>query len=121
MSGNKKKNKQEGIGAFLQRVTQTKTNKNAREQIQKMLQLSAGQQVALQRMGIISVIVVPGGVFHYTISPALLKDRVGINSIERALTSVLNALGDIRNDVIEQEVKQRVEKINKQEDSNGKD
>lgn len=111
--------KKESATAFLKRVTGLEDGAEAQQVVEKALQMGQNQQVALQNMGTITIIVVPGGAFGWHLSDNL-NNRVALDSVDKALNDVQEEVIDMRRQLTEEELRATAEKIVKQqEESDG--
>jgi len=112
-------NKRESAAAFLRRVTRLKKDSDAREWVEDRLQKAHLQQVAMENMGTITIIVVPGGAFGWHLS-ANLMSRVALDSVDKALNDVHDDVISMRRRLTEEELRETAEQIVKQqEESDG--
>ena len=111
--------KKESAAAFLKRVTGLENNVEAQQAVEKALQMGQSQQVALQNMGTLTLIIVPGGAFGWHLSDNL-NNRVALDSVDKALNDVQEELIGMRRQLTDEELRVTAEKIVKQqEESDG--
>ena len=109
----------ESAAAFLKRITGLTKDEEARDWLEEKLKKSHMQQVALQNMGTVTIIVVPGGAFGWHLSDNL-NTRVALDSVDKALNDVQEEVINMRRQLTEQELRLTAEKIVKQqEESDG--
>lgn len=109
----------ESAAAFLKRITGLDKDEEAREWLEERLSRAQMQQLALQHMGTLTIIVVPGGAFGWHLSDNL-NNRVALDSVDKALNDVQEEIIGMRRQLTEQELRLTAEKIVKQqEESDG--
>ena len=117
------KTRPETAASFLKRLSGKEKDREAKEWVEKTLQLARSQQLALSVLGTISITVVPGGAFHYVFSPHLITNRETLDWVDQALSDTQKYVREIRKQVMERDLNQAEEKAvtDAQEETNGKD
>jgi len=111
--------KKESATAFLKRVSGIEDSVEAQELVEKSLQMGLKQQQALQNMGTLTVIIVPGGAFGWHLSDNL-NNRVALDSVGKALNDVQDEVIMMRRQLTEEELLETAEKtVKQQEEANG--
>jgi len=115
-----KKSGKESSAAFLKRVTGAKTEADAQKLVEEELIRSVQQRRAIEALGTITIVVIPGGALAHYFSPHLLMHRNSLDAVDTALSEVREYVNSVRNSVIEAEIEQKTKEILKQqEESNG--
>jgi hypothetical protein len=116
----RKKKQRESAAAFLRRISNKEVDTEAREWFEGMLAVIQRQTIALQTMGTVTILVVPGGAFANYVSPHLLASRGALNSVEQALDDVRKEIHLIRDKLIDKEIEEKTKGIVKeQEETDG--
>ena len=117
------KTRPETAASFLKRLSGKEKDREAKEWVEKTLQLARSQQLALSVLGTISITVVPGGAFHYVFSPHLITNRETLDWVDQALSDTQKYVREIRKQIIERDLNQVKEKVvtDAQEETNGED
>ena len=117
------KTRPETAASFLKRLSGKEKDREAKEWVEKTLQLARSQQLALSVLGTISITVVPGGAFHYAFSPHLITNRETLDWVDQALSDTQKYVREIRKQIIERDLNQVKEKVvtDAQEETNGED
>ena len=117
------KTRPETAASFLKRLSGKEKDREAKEWVEKTLQLAHSQQLALSVLGTISITVVPGGAFHYAFSPHLITNRETLDWVDQALSDTQKYVREIRKQIIERDLNQVKEKVvtDAQEETNGED
>ena len=120
------KTRSETAITFLRRISDKKTDKEAREWVENTLQMARDQQIALSVLGTLTITIVPGGGFHYALSPHLMVKRETLDWVEQALNDTQQFIRELRKRVTERDLAtaqgQATEvEVENQEESNAKD
>jgi succinylarginine dihydrolase len=118
------KTRPETAAAFLKRISGQEKDRDAKEQIEQIVELAQNQRLALSVLGTISITVVPGGAFHYAFSPHLITNRETLDWVDQALNDTQKYVRELRKRVIERDLataqQQDTEvEVENQEESNG--
>ncbi len=112
------KTRSETAIAFLRRISEQDTDKEAREFLEEAMVALKDQQLALSVLGTLSIVIVPGGAFHYSLSPHLMMRRETLDWVDQALSDTQKYIRELRTKVIERDIAQAKEVPN-QEELNG--
>ncbi len=120
------KTRSETAITFLRKISEKKTDKEAREWVEQTLQMAKDQQMALSVLGTMTITVVPGGGFHYTLSPHLMVRRETLDWVDQALNDAQQYVRELRKRVTERDLATAQEQateveVENQEESNAKD
>jgi hypothetical protein len=74
-----------------------------------LLKNFAMQKIALEHMGLVSAIVVPGGLFQFMVSPNLISTMDGLDSLDKALEDLRNTSVKYRKQLMEKEIQRRTQ------------
>lgn len=114
------KTRSETAAAFLKRVSGKGKDREAKEWTEKTLELSQNQHLALSVLGVVSIVVVPGGAFHYSLSPHLMMRRETLDWVDEALSNTQKYVRELRAKVVERDI-EVAKKVTKQEETDGED
>ncbi len=112
------KKRSETAIAFLRRISEQDTDKEAREFIEEAMVALKDQQLALSVLGTLSIVIVPGGAFHYSLSPHLMMRRETLDWVDQALSDTQGFIRELRAKVIERDIAQ-AKQLADQEEPNG--
>jgi hypothetical protein len=98
------KTRSETAITFLRKISEKKTDKEAREWVEQTLQMAKDQQMALSVLGTMTITVVPGGGFHYTLSPHLMVRRETLDWVDQALNDAQQYVRELRKRVTERDL-----------------
>lgn len=107
--------KSESASAYLRRVTNTETLADAKKILDRALTISSNQSQALEKLGTITIVVIPVGAYTYMLSPNLIANIEALDSADKALSDVKEYVRNIRKQIIQKEVEQRASDIIKQQ------
>lgn len=118
------KTRSETAAAFLKRISGKEKDREAKEWVEQSLQMAKDQQLALSVLGTLTITVVPGGGFHYALSPHLMMSRETLDWVDQALNDTQQFIREIRKRVVERDLataqQQGTEvEVENQEESNG--
>lgn len=98
------KTRSETAITFLRKISGKKTDKEAREWVEQSLAMAKDQQLALSVLGTLTITVVPGGGFHYALSPHLMMSRETLDWVDQALNDTQQFIREIRKRVVERDL-----------------
>lgn len=95
----------------LMALTGSKDMSELKANLSQVFSMYEAQHVALEGMGVISLIVVPKGMYMFTVSPNLYLASAGLDAVEKAVTDFSEKfVKPARKRLIEAEVKKSLEK-----------
>lgn len=112
--------KSESIANFVRRISGQENLEEARTWIENSVLERNARRRAMEHMGTVTIIVMPGGSFGFHLSENLTRTRGGLDSVDRALDDVREFVQQVRSQVIDKEIMTRAQNIvNQQEESDG--
>jgi len=100
------KTRSETASSFLRRVSDKSTDKEAKEWVKTALLMQQNQQVALSVLGTMTIVIMPGGGFHFALSPHLMIRRESLDWVDAALGDAQEYIRELRKKVTERDLSQ---------------
>lgn len=93
----------------LMALTGAQDQAQLKEKLSQVFSMYEAQRAALESMGVVSLVVVPNGLFQFTVSPNLVATEKGLDAVEQALADFAERfLRPARKRVMEEDLKKRM-------------